>query len=93
MPDQEIASPEVKAVVQFGTKAASYSPTPKAIKIAYRILMLLSGIWVLVEGQFHFPELIAHNIDKYILLGINLIYLICNQFGWVKPSSSETTTV
>ncbi len=85
-------SPEVKAVVGFGTKSAMEGATPKGIKIFYRTLMFLSGLWALLEPYFpNIPVKIAHDIDKFILLGNVVIYYVCQQFGWVVPKTGNST--
>lgn len=90
-------SPEVKAVIGFGTKSALAGATPKAIQFFYRSLLFLSGLWALViEPQFpNIPIKIAHDVDKWILIGNTIIYYVCQFFGWVPPKSTaaQTTTV
>lgn len=78
-----------KPVLQFGTQKASQSPTPPAIKIAYRTLMVISGIWVLIEPEFHIPQHIAYSIARWTVISTNIIYFICQQFGYVRPDQEE----
>ncbi len=88
-------SPEVKAVVGFGTKDALAGATPKAIKIAYRVVLFLSGFWaIVIEPQFPgISEHVAHNIDKWLMVSNTAIYFICQSFGWVVPNAKQTTDV
>ncbi len=93
MPDQP-QSPEVKAVIGFGTKSALAGATPKAIQFFYRTLLFLGGLWALVIAP-QFPKIpleAAHQIDKWILIGNTLIYYICQFFGWVTPQSASKQT-
>lgn len=91
---EPVQSPEVKAVIGFGTKDATAGPTPKAIKLFYRIVMFLGGLWALLEPYFPtMPIKLAHNIDKAILLSTVIIYYVCQQFGWVIPKNQQTTQV
>lgn len=94
-PNEELKqSPEIKAKLGFGTMNAIKGPTPKAIVFTYRVLMFLSGVWILIEPQFHVPQKISYSIAKWTVLGINIIYFSCQFFGWVKPTvPSETTQV
>ena len=59
-------SPKVNAVIEFNTKAARESPTPKAIKYLYRSIMILSTVWaVIIEPIFtNIPTHTAYEIDK-----------------------------
>jgi len=96
-PEAQVKSPEVKAVIGFGTKSAMAGATPKVIKVFYRTLLFFSGLWALViEPQFpRIPVEYVHNIDKWILIGNALIYYICQFFGWVVPKDAikQTTEV
>lgn len=95
--DVQPQSPEVKAVIGFGTKSALAGATPKAIQFFYRALLFLSGLWALViEPQFpNIPIKVGHDIDKWILIGNALIYYVCQFFGWVVPqkAANQTTSV
>ena len=86
-------SPEVKAVIGFGTKAAQEGPTPKAIKISYRALIFLQGLYALIEPEFNIPQHVSYLVLKYVALGVTIIYFICQQFGWTKPNAAQTTEV
>ncbi len=90
-------SPEVKAVIGFGTKSAMKGATPKSIQFFYRALMIASTIWaVVVEPIFtNIPLPLAHHIDQMLVAGNTAIYMICQQFGWVSPkdASKQTTEV
>ncbi len=94
---EEIKSPEVKAVIGFGTKSALAGPTPKAIQLFYRILLFCGGLWALIiQPQFpQIPSTVAHSIDKWVLIGNTLIYFLCQFFGWIPPkdASKQTTSV
>jgi hypothetical protein len=92
--ETQTQSPEVKAVIGFGTKSALAGATPKAIQFFYRALMFLGGLWALViEPQFpKIPVEVIHNIDKWILIGNALIYYICQFFGWVIPKNAAAQT-
>ena len=85
-------SPEVKAVVGFGTQAARSGATPKAIQIAYRVLIFLQGLYALIESNFNIPQHQSYLIMKWTALGVTLIYFICQQFGWTKPTASTDKT-
>lgn len=88
-----MATENNKPTLQFMTKKANQSPTPKAIKIGYRTLMVLSGLWMLIEPEFHIPQNISYAIARWTIIGTNIIYFLCNQFGWVRPGqeSAEDT--
>jgi len=90
----EGTSPEVKAVIGFGTKAAMAGATPKAIQYFYRTLIFLGGFWALViEPQFpKIPVVVAHDIDKWILIGTTAITYTCHCFGWVVPKQTNDQT-
>lgn len=92
--EQIAQSPQVKAVIAFGTKSAIAGATPKAIQFFYRTLMFLGGLWALViEPQFpNIPVRAAHDIDKWILIGNALIYYLCQFFGWVIPKNAANQT-
>lgn len=60
--------------------------TPKAVKVAYRTLMGLGLCWGILQSSF--PEIPAHTADvinRLVLVGIPLIYAVCQTFGWKKP--------
>lgn len=90
-------SPKVNAVIGFGTPAARAGATPVMIKRLYQGLFILSTIWaVMIEPIFtNIPLVIAHRIDQLLIAGDTVIYLLCQQFGWVSPkdASYQTTEV
>lgn len=57
--------------------------TPIAIKAIYRILGLLSVLWVsVVQPRFpNIPTQIVAEINNWIIVGNATVYTICNYFG------------
>lgn len=66
--------------------------TPIQIKWFYRIIMLISGLWMLViEPNFTgiIPEHVLHVTDKLVASFSTSIYFICQFFGWKQPSTDS----
>lgn len=76
-------------VIGFGTSDALKAETPKQIKLVYRVVMLLSSIFTVITLVY--PEIPAHiqlHSLKAITVGNGVLYIICQQFGWVEPKSN-----
>lgn len=77
--------------IQFATKAALNGKTPPAIKWVYRILGLMSAIWILVSGAFpEIPEHTNYSILRVIGLANSIVYTICQSFGYVDSPEQPT---
>ena len=73
-------------VLQVGTLAALSGNTPKGMKVTYRILMGVVGVWGIVSPQFpEIPAATAHLIDRLCIIGLPTFYMVCQMFGWTKP--------
>jgi len=73
---------EIKGLSLEGLKGT----TPKGIKTAYRTLMGIAMCWGVIQPQF--PEIPEHTvsvINRLVVVGVPLIYAICQTFGWSKP--------
>lgn len=76
-------------VIGFGTMDALKAETPKQVKLIYRTIMLLSSIFTVVT--FVYPEIPTHiqlEALRGLTLGNGLLYVICQQFGWVVPKNN-----
>lgn len=75
--------------IKFGLSGLS-GATPKQVKQAYRILMLLSTIWVAtVQPNFHFSDHVVAEVNKWIVVGNSLFYTVCQFFGWNKSEEDK----
>ena len=71
-------------VIGFGTNESLKAETPAGIKWIYRGTMLLSAAFVLVQSVYpEIPAAVQLGIYKGMTLGNGLLYLVCQQFGWV----------
>ncbi len=76
-------------VIGFGGDAAN-NPTPKAIKMIYRGLMVATGIFTLVAAAYPtIPQSVQLNVLKASGLLTTVVYFICQQFGWVLPKKDN----
>lgn len=74
--------------IAFGMEGLN-GATPPIVKNIYRAIMFLCGFWAIVlEPQFHLPDTITHNIDKWLMVSNTGIYFICQFFGWRQPNQS-----
>src|SRR5690349_1991069 len=92
MPDAQPNSPEVKAVIAFGSSIARRGPVPKALKISYQILMILSTIWAVIVQPIFASDIHVDTANKInqVLIALNtLYYQICQQFGWVETKNED----
>ncbi len=77
-------------VIGFGGEAAN-NPTPKAIKLIYRLTGLAGSLFAAFTVAF--PTVISTHAQLVSLQAISFgtlaIYLICQQFGWVLPKKDN----
>lgn len=68
--------------VTFGLNGLN-GHTPKAVKAVYRMVGLLSTLWVVtLQPNLHLDEHIMFMINNGIIIGNTAIYTICQFFGW-----------
>lgn len=68
--------------VTFGAQGFK-AETPKGVKQVYRLLMLLSTLWVMtIQPQFDFSDHVVAEVNKWLVVGNGLFYTICQFFGW-----------
>lgn len=78
--------------VKFGLQGLN-GATPKQVKTAYRVLMLLSTLWVTtIQPNFHFSDHLVGEINKWILVGNTGFYTICQFFGWNSDDKDNGST-
>jgi len=75
------------------SKEAFNAETPSSIKLIYRIIMAISGIWLMVVS----PNLSEYISEHLRLLIANIIgsanggiYFICQFFHWQKQTTDGT---
>jgi len=63
--------------------------TPKYIKTIYRIIMLISTLWVtVIQPQFHFSEHVQAVINQWVVVGNSGFYTICQFFGYTDDTAT-----
>lgn len=76
-------------VIGFGTSDALKAETPKQIKWIYRAVMLLSSMFTVITMVYpEMPASIQLQTLKGITVGNALLYLVCQQFGWVEAKNN-----
>lgn len=82
---------EQKKVIEFGTPEALNSVTPKGIKWAYKGLGIASAVFAAIVSTYpEIPEHLQVQIFKALSVSTLIVYIICQQFGWVVKKEGIT---
>lgn len=62
--------------------------TPAILKNCYRLIMFLSGLFMVIQGFFHFDPVVIAAVNRWLMAANAVIYFTCQFFGLPKPTDN-----